>query len=109
METKSVLYETVNSTLRVADEECNDIEQAERQPVDRVRRRNAPDQNRPAQIRGNHELPPPAEAVGQGARMEREEEVWRQARRGEISHLRGTRVQGEDCDEGQRNETDLVT
>ena len=41
--------------------------------------------------------------------MEREEEVWRQARRGEISHLRGTRVQGEDCDEGQRNETDLVT
>ena len=80
----------------------------ERQRVECVGDGDRADQDRPAEVGHDHDLPLARALVGPGARVEREEEVRRELGCDEIAHLGGIRVERQDGDERQGDQADLV-
>ena len=70
--------------------------------------RHACEQQRPADVGGHHHPPPPPPAVGEGAGVERQDEVRRPDERGQHPHLRRRGVERDHPDQRQRDAGDLV-
>jgi hypothetical protein len=90
------------------DQERDDEHVRERERVERVRGRERAEQERAAKVGRDHRLPLSPSAVGPSARVEREEQVGRELGGDEVAHLRRARVEGEDRDEWQRDQADLI-
>ena len=101
-------YETWKRTLSAPHQERDDEHVRERERVECVRDRDRPDQERAAEVGRDHDPPLARAAVGPGARVEREEEVRRELGGDEIPHLGRARVEGQDGDERQGDQADLV-
>src|SRR5262249_52927383 len=88
--------------------EADDVQLRERQRVEAVRDRNARERGRPAEVGGDHRLPPAPAAVDPRAREQREEEVRPELSGTEEAHLARAGVEEQEGGERQRDDRDLI-
>ena len=91
-----------------AGEEGDDVEERHRQDAEDGGEREAEEQRGAAEVGADQERAAAAAAVGPGAEVEGEEEARGQLDRRQQAHLLGVGVEGEDGEQGDREQRDLV-